>query len=198
MRYLTAKHALDRSLAAVLLVALSPAWLVIAVAIAVASGRPVLFSQNRVGLDGAVFRLRKFRSLSEHPHDPGDPMSVTTPVGRWLRRFGLDELPQLLNILRGEMSFVGPRPALPGQAERYGAFERRRLNVRPGITGLAQVSGRNLISWDERIRLDVEYVERLSAGLDLAILFRTPRTVLSGRGVYGKQGRNPDMEPAEK
>jgi lipopolysaccharide/colanic/teichoic acid biosynthesis glycosyltransferase len=196
--YRVVKQILDRIVAAILLVGLSPVMLVVALAIFAESGTPVLFRQRRIGLGGAAFTVIKFRSLRDLPHDPGDPLSIATRIGRWLRRSGLDELPQVANILRGEMSFVGPRPALPAQVDRYGDFERRRLAVRPGITGLAQVSGRNLLSWQERIHLDVEYVDRMSFILDLRILGSTVRTVLSGRGVYGNQEKNPDMESSRK
>ena len=178
----------------------APLALVITGLIRAESGPPVLFRQKRSGYHGRPFEVLKFRTLHAGLHDVGDPLSQVTKVGRVLRRWGLDELPQLWNVLRGEMSLVGPRPTLPEQTARYGPFERRRLDVRPGLTGWAQIHGRNALSWPERIRLDVWYVEHASLRLDLHILLRTPGTLFRGEGVYGEGGRNDDFlktEPAE-
>ncbi len=146
---------------------------------------------RRVGRDGVPFDLCKLRTM----HTGNDPVGVGTPVlagdprvtrvGEFLRRFSLDELPNLINVLRGEMSVVGPRPTLAAQVDDYTPHQRRRLEVKPGITGWAQVNGRAGIPWAERIELDVWYVEHRSTGLDLRILARTARLLLTGQGLYG-------------
>jgi lipopolysaccharide/colanic/teichoic acid biosynthesis glycosyltransferase len=151
----------------------------------------VLYRQRRAGLGGAPFDLYKLRTM----HPGADPVGVGTPVlagdprvtraGRVVRRLSLDELPNLVNVLRGEMAIVGPRPTLPAQVERYTAHQLRRLEVKPGLTGWAQVNGRAGIPWDERIELDVWYVDHRSPALDLRILLRTAWLLLSGRGLYG-------------
>ena len=158
---------------------------VVAAAVRLSSGRPVFFRQTRVGLDGRPFEVIKFRTMIEAPE--GNPIfpdpDRITRVGHLLRRFSLDELPQLINVYRGEMSVVGPRPTLPYQVERYDTRQRLRLAVRPGLTGLAQVSGRNAMYWSDRIDLDIRYVERQSPALDLAIIMRTLAAVLRRSGV---------------
>jgi lipopolysaccharide/colanic/teichoic acid biosynthesis glycosyltransferase len=149
-------------------------------------GGPVLYRQRRVGLGGREFDLLKLRTMvvgAEHQGagwavDRGDPR--ITRVGRVLRRLSLDELPQLWNVLEGHMSLIGPRPTLAYQVERYTPHQRRRLEVRPGLTGWAQIHGRAALSWDERIDLDVWYVENRSAWVDLRILLRTPGALFSG------------------
>lgn len=186
----------DVTLAALLLVFCLPMMLFVATLILIESGRPVLFKQTRIGRGGQPFKIIKFRTLRPGLHDPSNPHTQVSRVGRVLRRWGLDELPQLWNVLRREMSIVGPRPTLPDQVAGYGAFERRRLAVRPGLTGWAQIHGRNALSWPERIRLDVWYAEHISFGLDLRILLRTPYVLISGRGLYGTDGRNPDFVAA--
>lgn len=180
-------------MAALLLVLGLPLLLLVAALIVAESGRPVLFRQTRIGYRGRPFDVIKFRTLHKGAHDPAAPRDRATWVGRALRRWSLDEWPQLWNVVRGEMSLVGPRPTLPDQVAAYGAFERRRLEVRPGLTGWAQIHGRNALSWPERIALDVWYVDHASLGLDLRILARTPGVLLSGRGVYGADDRNPDF-----
>ncbi len=158
---------------------------VCALAVRISSPGPVFFRQERIGMGGRPFTLWKFRTMvaGDNPAIP-DPARITA-VGRLLRRWSLDELPQLINVGRGEMSIVGPRPTLAYQVERYDEEQRRRLVVRPGLTGLAQVEGRNSLTWPERIRLDVDYVERASLWLDLRILARTLPSLVSGRGVEG-------------
>jgi lipopolysaccharide/colanic/teichoic acid biosynthesis glycosyltransferase len=142
----------------------------------------VLFRHRRIGERGRPFTLLKFRTMRAGP--PGEPDEMRlTPLGRWLRARSLDELPQLLNVLRGDMSLVGPRPLLPEYLERYTPEQARRHDVPPGITGLAQVEGRNALGWDERFRRDVWYVDHRSIALDVWILWRTLATVASGRGV---------------
>ncbi len=193
--YLAVKRLLDAVLAALLLALGLPLLALLALAVAVEGGGPVLFRQTRAGRGGQPFEILKFRTLRPGGHDPDDPAAHVTRVGRFLRRWGLDELPQLWNVLRGQMSLVGPRPTLPEQAAAYDARERRRLTVRPGLTGWAQIHGRNALSWPERIRLDLWYVDHLSFRLDVQILLRTPRLLWSGRGLYGADGRNPDFPP---
>jgi lipopolysaccharide/colanic/teichoic acid biosynthesis glycosyltransferase len=158
-------------------------------AVLVTSGRPVFFLQERAGLQGRVFRIIKFRSmtLDAEQRTKGQWITAANPyvtaIGRLLRRTSLDELPELVNVLKGDMSLVGPRPTLPEQVAKYKVFQRRRLEVRPGITGWAQVNGRNSISWTERIKLDVWYVDHWTPGLDARILFMTIGQVLRQRGV---------------
>ena len=185
----------DVVLAALLLGLGLPALVLVAVFIVAESGWPVLFRQTRIGREGAPFEILKFRTLRPGAHDPDNPRDRVTRLGRVLRRWGLDELPQLWNVLRGEMSLVGPRPTLPEQVAAYGAFERRRLSVRPGLTGWAQIHGRNGLSWPERIRLDIWYVEHASFRLDTRILLRTPLLLWTGAGLYGADGRNPGFAP---
>jgi len=156
-----------------------------AAAVRLTSPGPVLFRQERVGLDGVPFMVLKFRTMVDEPNPIFPDASRITSAGRVLRRFSLDELPQLVNVARGDMSVVGPRPTLAYQVERYDQRQHRRLEVRPGLTGLAQVSGRNSLSWPERIELDVQYVEERSLRLDLSILLRTARALLGGEGVDG-------------
>jgi lipopolysaccharide/colanic/teichoic acid biosynthesis glycosyltransferase len=176
----------DVAVAGLGLVLTSPLLAAAAVAIKLEDGGPVLFRQTRVGKDGEDFELLKLRSMSvgaEHVGagfavDRGD--SRITRVGRVLRRTSVDELPQLWNVLRGDMSVIGPRPTLRYQVDRYNDRQRRRLEVRPGLTGWAQVNGRATLSWDERIELDVWYVEHRSAAVDLKILLRTPLALFGG------------------
>lgn len=154
-----------------------------ALAVKVTSAGPVFFRQERVGMRGRSFRVWKFRTMltGDNPIIP-DPDRITS-AGRWLRRLSLDELPQLLNVAEGTMSVVGPRPTLRYQVDRYTERQRGRLAVRPGLTGLAQVRGRNALPWDQRIEHDLEYVRTQSVRTDLAILAASVRVVLSGDGV---------------
>ena len=193
--YHSAKRVADVAGAALLCLALAPVLIAIAVLVWLDSGRPVLFRQTRTGRHGRPFQIIKFRTLRPGCGLTSDPSQHATRIGRVLRRWGLDELPQLWNIFRGDMSLVGPRPTLPDQVARYGPFERQRLRVRPGLTGWAQIHGRNAIPWDERIALDVWYAEHQSLWLDLRILLRTPFMLLSGRGSYGPDGQNSDYTP---
>ena len=179
-------RAADVAIAGVGLVLTSPVLAAAALAIKLDDGGPVRFRQTRVGKDGKDFELLKLRSMSvgaEHVGagfavDRGD--SRITRVGRFLRRTSIDELPQLWNVLRGDMSVIGPRPTLRYQVDRYSARQRRRLDVRPGLTGWAQVNGRATLSWDDRIELDVWYVEHRSPLVDLKILLRTPLALFGG------------------
>jgi lipopolysaccharide/colanic/teichoic acid biosynthesis glycosyltransferase len=176
-----AKRALDLSIALVLLVLSTPILALAAGAILATMGRPLLFRQQRAGKGGRCFTLLKLRTMREDPHAPDS--ARLTPLGRWLRATSLDELPQLWNVLRGDMALVGPRPLLPEYLGRYTPEQARRHLVRPGITGLSQVRGRNRLSWREKLALDVWYVDHASLALDLKILARTATCVLHGEGV---------------
>ena len=195
------KAVVDRLAAALLLVLMLPTLVTVALAIWLNSPGPVLFRQERVGRDGQHFQMLKFRTMvvgaermvPQLPtaRDAGNDVLFKlradprrTPVGRTLRRYSLDELPQLVNVLKGEMSLVGPRPPLPAEVERYGPDMRRRFLVKPGITGLWQVSGRSDLSWDDSVRIDLRYVENWSLTFDLMILWKTVGAVIRGRGAY--------------
>ena len=188
-------YRLQRALDWVVLIACSPVLvpvgLLIGLVVALTSRGPVLFLQERVGLDGRTFQVYKFRSMvnGDNPLVP-DPTRITR-VGAVLRRWSLDELPQLLNVAKGEMSAVGPRPTVASQVERYTQDQARRLTVRPGLTGLAQVSGRNSLAWADRIELDLAYVESRSLRRDVGILVRTVSTVLTGDGAEGHDAADP-------
>ena len=175
------KRAFDVLVALILVAALSPVMLVVALLIRARLGAPILFRQQRPGLGGRSFLLYKFRTMREGEALPD--AERLTPLGAALRRASLDELPQLFNVLRGEMSLVGPRPLLMEYLPLYSARQARRHEVLPGITGWAQVNGRNATSWPERFELDVWYVEHRSFGLDLKILWLTLARVFSGADV---------------
>lgn len=185
------KRLFDIALATPLLLATAPILGVSALAIYLESGRPILFVQTRVGTDGALFSLYKLRSLPIGDHEATARTPEPTAVGRHLRRWALDELPQLWNVLRGDMSLVGPRPILPPEAHGYNERQRRRLDVRPGLTGWAQIHGRNALPWAERIEHDLWYVEHASVWTDLKILVCTPLVLLRGTGVRGPGDRDP-------
>jgi len=182
------------------LVLLAPLFLLLALLIRLDSEGPIFYIDQRVGKDGKTFKLYKFRSMVMGADKIGlgraaardDPR--ITRVGRFLRGYALDELPQLINVLKGDMSIVGPRPGIPAQAERYDTFQRRRLEVRPGMTGWAWIHGRNNLPWEERIELDVWYVDHWSFWLDLYILARSPLMLIKKEGVYGKGGVTPDFK----
>lgn len=186
--YKGVKRALDVTFSLIGTAVSSPILLAVAAAVKLDSKGPVIFKQERLGKDGKVFEMYKFRSMcvgAEHMVTgqysyKGD--SRVTRVGKIIRATSLDELPQFINILKGDMSFIGPRPTLtyhPWKLEEYTDFQRRRFEVRPGITGLAQVHGRKAIDWNDRIKYDVEYVDNLSLGLDCKILFQTVWNVLT-------------------
>jgi lipopolysaccharide/colanic/teichoic acid biosynthesis glycosyltransferase len=179
------KRALDLSVAVPALVLTLPVQAVVAGLVRLRLGRPVLFHQTRPGRGGRPFRMVKFRTM--RPVDPGrgwtTDASRMTPFGTWLRSTSLDELPALVNVVRGEMSLVGPRPLLMQYLERYSPEQARRHEVLPGLTGLAQVSGRNALDWPARLRLDVQYVDECSLALDLRILGATIRSVVLRRGI---------------
>jgi lipopolysaccharide/colanic/teichoic acid biosynthesis glycosyltransferase len=184
-------RAVDVVVAGVALALVSPLLALAAAAIKLESRGPVIYRSRRAGLGGRPFDLLKLRTM----HEGADPVGVGTPVlegdprvtrvGHFLRRFSLDEVPNLLNVLRGELALVGPRPTLQAQVELYTDHQLRRLDVKPGITGWAQVNGRAGIPWEERIELDVWYAEHRSPSLDLRILARTARLLITGHGLYG-------------
>jgi lipopolysaccharide/colanic/teichoic acid biosynthesis glycosyltransferase len=205
------KRGFDLVVGLAVLVIVSPLLGLASLAILITSGSPVLFRQTRVGLHGRPFQMLKFRTMKPQAGDTvhrefvrqwissdgdavrrngnGDAVfklaadSRITPIGRWLRRFSLDELPQLFNVIRGEMSLIGPRPALPYEVEQYEPRHLRRLEVLPGVTGLWQVSGRNHLSFEDMIRLDVQYLENWSLAMDLKILARTMPELVRGGGL---------------
>ena len=183
-------RALDVLVAALGLALAAPVLLAAAVAIRLDTRGPVFYRHERVGMGGVPFELWKLRTMVVGAERMGaglyieDQDSRITRVGRLLRRFSLDELPNLFNVLAGDMSIVGPRPTVQVQVDRYTPHQRRRLEVRPGITGWAQVNGRAALSWPERIELDVWYVEHRSLALDLRILARTAKLLASGQGLY--------------
>ena len=177
------KRVLDVLLSALALLLLSPLLLGLAAAVRFALGSPILFRQSRPGLHGQPFTLNKFRSLLDDPTGTRPDQERLTRFGALLRRTSLDELPELWNVLRGDMSLVGPRPLLMEYLPLYTAEQARRHDVRPGLTGWAQVNGRNAISWEEKFRLDLWYVEHRSIWLDLRILALTLRRVIAGEGI---------------
>jgi exopolysaccharide biosynthesis polyprenyl glycosylphosphotransferase len=195
-----AKNTFDRAGSAVALLVLSPLLLLVAMAIKLTSPGPVFYRQRRVGRDGSEFQMMKFRTMvvdaDQHVEElrseneaegplfkiHNDPR--VTPVGKQLRRFSIDELPQLVHVLRGTMSFVGPRPPLPSEVASYDDTVRRRLMVKPGLTGLWQVSGRSDLSWEDSIRLDLFYIDHWSIAMDLTIMLKTVSAVLRARGAY--------------
>lgn len=180
------KRAFDVVMATVALLLLSPVIAIVALSIALSIGRPVLFRQMRPGMGGKPFRMVKFRTMRDAHDASGRPLPDAeriTPLGAFLRRTSLDELPELYNVLTGDMSLVGPRPLLMAYLDRYSPTEARRHEVRPGVTGWAQINGRNALSWPEKFALDIWYVDNRSFWLDLRILARTIRKVLVRDGV---------------
>ncbi|MEO1373373.1 MAG: sugar transferase [Cyanobacteria bacterium J06635_10] len=180
------KYVLDRVIAAIALLVLSPLMLIVAIAIYSRMGSPLIFSQARPGKDNRVFQFYKFRTMTDEQDADGnllDDEQRLTAFGEFLRETSLDEIPQLWNILKGDMSFVGPRPLLVRYLERYSPQQARRHEVKPGITGLAQVKGRNSINWEEKFQLDVWYIDNWSLWLDLKILVMTFFKVLQKEGI---------------
>jgi lipopolysaccharide/colanic/teichoic acid biosynthesis glycosyltransferase len=203
-----AKRAVDIVAATLLLLIFSPAWLLCSVLIKATSAGPVLFRQQRLGVGGSTFTMLKFRTMANGSSDSVHRDFVTryilgdarlapdagrtsyklngdhrvTKVGRFLRKLSLDEVPQLINVLRGDMSLVGPRPPLPYEVDHYQPWQRERMSVRPGITGLWQVSGRNRLTHAEMCQLDIRYIRHWSLGQDLAIMVRTPWVMLVNGG----------------
>ncbi|MEM6818421.1 MAG: sugar transferase [Pseudomonadota bacterium] len=180
------KRTIDVLLATVALVASSPIIAITAIVILVTMGRPVLFRQERVGLNGKIFTVYKLRTMTSEVDDKGDLLpddARLKGVGKIIRKTSLDEIPQLLNVFKGDMSLIGPRPLLVDYLPLYSPNQNRRHEVKPGITGWAQVNGRNTTSWEDRLSLDVWYVDNQSFSLDLRILWRTLVVVCTGSGV---------------
>ncbi|MDA7950694.1 MAG: sugar transferase [Pirellulaceae bacterium] len=183
------KPFLDRLLAFVLLIALSPLFFLVGGVVWVTMGRPLLFCEKRGGLGGSSFTFWKFRSMTNDLDAQGNLLpdeNRLTNWGKWLRKTSLDELPQLWNILKGEMSFIGPRPLAARYLARYSPRQRRRHEQKPGLTGWAQVCGRNSLSWEEKFELDVWYVENISFGTDLKILVKTVGVLLGQKGIQSE------------
>jgi lipopolysaccharide/colanic/teichoic acid biosynthesis glycosyltransferase len=187
------RRALDIALSAAALVLTAPLMLAAVIAVKLESSGPAFYRQRRSGLHGEPFDMLKLRTMVDGAEHIGAGLAVNandsriTRVGAFLRRTSLDELPNLINVLRGDMSLVGPRPTLPAQVAQYTPRQRERLSVKPGITGWAQINGRASLPWSERIELDLHYVEHRSLLLDLQILLRTPALVLGGGGLYKGQ-----------
>ena len=180
------KRILDIVLSLSAIIILSPVLLILYILVKVKLGSPVLFKQERPGKDEKIFTLCKFRTMTDKRGADGELLpdeERLTKFGKKLRSTSLDELPELFNILKGEMSIIGPRPLLVRYLSRYNEFQRHRHDVRPGLTGLAQINGRNAITWEQKFAYDVEYVNNLSFALDLHILFGTVRAVLRREGI---------------
>ena len=183
------KRIQDFICAFIAIILLSPILLVVAIMVRTKLGSPILFVQERPGLNGKVFKLYKFRTMLPPKNGEIDPLQDAqrlTPFGKKLRSTSLDELPELFNILKGDMSVVGPRPLLVRYLSRYNEHQARRHEVRPGFTGLAQVNGRNAISWEEKFNWDVKYVDKITFLGDLKIIFATVKTVLKREGISAK------------
>ncbi len=183
------KRAIDLFISIVSLILFWWVYAILAVAVAINLGTPVLFAQDRPGKDGIIFKLYKFRSMSNAKDENGNLLpdkDRLNKFGRILRSTSLDELPELFNILKGDMSLIGPRPLLVRYLKQYNEYENRRHEVRPGLTGLAQVSGRNAATWKERFQKDVEYVDNISFALDVKIFFLTIKEVFVREGIEYK------------
>ncbi|MEL6495746.1 MAG: sugar transferase [Cyanobacteria bacterium J06623_7] len=182
----TIKSLVDRVLAGLMLILLFPFIAILAIAIYFQMGSPIIFSQPRGGKDNRVFTFYKFRTMTDARDSDGNllgDMERLTPLGEFLRQSSLDELPQLWNVLKGDMSFIGPRPFVAAYLERYTPEQARRHAVKPGITGWAQINGRNSISWEQKFALDLWYIDHWSLGLDLKILLATVNKIVSKEGV---------------
>lgn len=198
------KYMLDFSFGLIGLLILLPFFLIIAIVIKLDSKGSVFFKQLRVGKNGVPFYIFKFRTMVDNAVNIGSGLNIVdndpriTTVGIFLRNWSLDELPQIINIVKTEMSFIGPRPTLQYQVYNYTDHQYERLNMRPGVTGWAQINGRNNIPWEERIELDVFYVNNWSLWLDMKILFRTPKVILSKGDVYSDEGVSYDFNGSDK
>jgi len=189
--YRVIKRSIDIMVSCLALTLLSPVILMVALINAKLHGRPVMFSQVRPGLDEKLFRMYKFRTMTNERDDLGELLADyvrLTAWGKFLRASSLDELPELWNVLKGDMSLVGPRPLLPEYLDHYTASQKRRHDVRPGITGLAQIEGRNELSWSEKFNFDVAYVDGMSLALDIKIIFKTVMSVLKREGINTVDG----------
>ena len=198
------KRVFDIVLSIFILILISPLLIACTLAVKFTSKGPVLFLQERIGRGGKPFTIYKFRTMVVDAESKGLGYLVTkedsriTKVGQFLRRWSIDEFPQLFNVLLGDMSLVGPRPTLGYQVEQYDDFQKRRLEVQPGMTGLATVKGRNLLSWNERIEYDVWYVDNYTFWLDIKIILATFGTILGGSGVYADNLNVFEIKPSGK
>lgn len=194
------KRAFEFIAALLMLVVLSPLFLVIAILVKSESKGPVFFTQMRGGKDNVHFLIYKFRTMADDDSLRDDTIHVLetdsriTKVGYYLRKMSLDELPQLINIVKGDMSFVGPRPTLTSQTDSYTPYQMQRLLVKPGVTGWAQVRGRNSLSWNEKIELDLEYIERQSLRFDFYILLQTVQKVFNSEGVFRDESKQTEAK----
>ncbi|MCD6310213.1 MAG: sugar transferase [Candidatus Eremiobacteraeota bacterium] len=197
------KRVFDILLATGLLIILSPLIIGCIIAVKLSSAGPVFYLQRRVGKDGKDFIMWKFRTMVKGAEKIGAGIHVNkddpriTRIGKFLRRYSLDELPQLFNVIGGSMSIVGPRPTLRYQVERYDEEQKKRLLVKPGMTGLAQVMGRNALTWEEKIKWDIKYVENYSFTGDLMIIAKTFGVLLSDEGIYGDPGQLAKIDDVE-
>ncbi|WP_460463809.1 sugar transferase [Arthrobacter pigmenti] len=196
-QYLRRRYILDRAAATILLVLIAPLMSLISIIIIITTGLPVFFRQPRVGVGGTDFKILKFRTMITNAeaiqggHVRGES-NLITPIGRFLRKTSLDELPQLINIARGEMAFIGPRPALRYQYMRYNDFQRRRVEILQGVTGLAQITYRNDAPWSKRIELDVHYIDHASPIMDMKVVFGTLSRVTRQSGVRNRRAEEVD------
>lgn len=184
--YLFVKYSLDRLIAMLLLIIISPIFLSVCIAVAISMGRPVFFRQDRGGYKNSVFSIYKLRTMTNERDASGKLLpddKRLTLLGRLIRKFSLDELPQLINIVKGEMSFIGPRPLFSSYIPLYSDYQKRRHDLKPGITGWAQVKGRNSLTWEEKFDKDIYYVEKCSLCLDIKILFLTVYHVLAAKDI---------------
>ncbi len=180
------KRALDMILSGIAIIILSPILLIVAILVKTKLGSPVIFKQERPGLNERIFKMYKFRSMTDAKDENGELLpdeERLTSFGKKLRSTSLDELPELFNIFKGDMSIVGPRPLMVSYLPLYNEFQKHRHDVRPGLTGLAQISGRNLLSWKERFEKDISYVENISFTLDMKIIFNTVKSVIKRDGI---------------
>jgi undecaprenyl phosphate N,N'-diacetylbacillosamine 1-phosphate transferase len=190
------KRPMDIILSLIAIIVLSPVMFIVALLVRIKLGSPVIFEQKRAGLNEKIFTMYKFRTMTDERDENGELLSDSvrlTRFGRWLRSTSLDELPELFNILKGDMSIVGPRPLLVQYLPLYNGHQRRRHEVRPGLTGLAQVNGRNAISWEDKFNLDIEYVDNLSFLGDWKVIFLTLKKVLVREGINSETAAT--MEP---
>ncbi|EKT3956165.1 sugar transferase [Flavobacterium psychrophilum] len=190
------KQIIDFLVSLVAVVILTPLLLIITIGLFFANNGKPFFFQLRPGKNGKIFKIIKFKTMNEAKDAQGNLLSDAerlTPIGKFVRKTSLDEIPQLLNVLNGDMSLIGPRPLLPQYLHLYNNFQNRRHEVKPGITGWAQVNGRNAISWDKKFELDVWYVDHISFSLDFKILYKTALKVIIKEGV--NSGENVTMEP---
>jgi len=188
------KRILDIVLGVIGLIITSPLWLYVIIRIKTEDQGPIFFVQERVGRNGQLFQMYKFRSMVVDAEKKGAGIFVSsdderiTRIGKFIRKTSIDELPQLINVLKGEMSIVGPRPTLEYQVKRYNERQKRRLLVKPGITGWAQINGRNNMTWPEKIELDLWYIDHWNIGLDFKIIGRSIWSVLKRQGIYSEEG----------